>query len=95
VLLKGARTVVARPGGHAVMVDAGGPVLATGGSGDVLTGVIAALAAGTDAFTAAWAGACLHGLAGDTLAEWMGDRGVVAGDLLKALPLVIHQVSTA
>ena len=47
------------------------------------------------AFTAAWAGACLHGLAGDTLAEWMGDRGVVAGDLLKALPLVIHQVSTA
>jgi hydroxyethylthiazole kinase-like uncharacterized protein yjeF len=95
VLLKGARTVVARPDGHTVMVDAGGPVLATGGSGDVLTGVIAALAAGTDAFTAAWAGACLHGLAGDTLAEWMGERGVVAGDLLKALPLVIHQVSTA
>lgn len=93
VLLKGARTVVARPDGHAVMVDAGGPVLATGGSGDVLTGVIAALATGTDAFTAAWAGATLHGLAGDTLAEWMGDRGVVAGDLLKALPLVIHQVS--
>lgn len=93
VLLKGARTVVARPDGSAVMVDAGGPVLATGGSGDVLTGVIAALATGTDAFTAAWAGACLHGLAGDTLAEWMGSRGVVAGDLLKALPLVIHQVS--
>lgn len=93
VLLKGFHTVVARPDGHAVMVDAGGPVLATGGSGDVLTGVIAALATRVDAFTAAWAGACLHGLAGETLAEWMGDRGVVAGDLLKALPLVLHQTS--
>ena len=49
----------------------------------------------SNSFTSAWAGACLHGLAGDTLAEWMGDRGVVAGDLLKALPLVIHQVSTS
>lgn len=93
VLLKGFRTVVARPDGHAVMVDAGGPVLATGGSGDVLTGVIAALAAGMDPFTAAWAGACLHGLAGDTLAERMGDRGVVAGDLLNALPRVILQAA--
>lgn len=94
VLLKGFRTVVARPDGHAVMVDAGGPVLATGGTGDVLTGVVAALAATTDVFTAAWVGACLHGLAGDMLAEWMGDRGVVAGDLLKALPLVLHQVGS-
>ncbi len=95
VLLKGFRTVVARPEGHAVMVDAGGPVLATGGTGDVLTGVVAALAAVNDPFTAAWAGACLHGLAGDTLAEWMGDRGVVAGDLLKALPLVIRETQKA
>ena len=93
VLLKGFRTVVARPDGRAVLVDAGGPVLATGGSGDVLTGVIAALAAVTDPFTAAWAGACLHGLAGETLAEWMGDRGVLAGDLLRALPLVIRQAT--
>ncbi|MEX0789936.1 MAG: NAD(P)H-hydrate dehydratase, partial [Actinomycetota bacterium] len=89
VLLKGFRTVVARPDGYTVMVDAGGPVLATGGSGDVLTGVIAALATGMNPFTAAWAGACLHGLAGDKLAEWMGERGVVAGDLLDALPRVI------
>jgi NAD(P)H-hydrate epimerase len=91
VLLKGFHTVVADPGGRTVMVDAGGPVLATAGSGDVLTGIVAALAAVNDAFTAAWAGALVHGLAGDTLAEWMGDRGVVAGDLLKALPLVIHE----
>ncbi|HEX2179423.1 MAG TPA: NAD(P)H-hydrate dehydratase [Actinomycetota bacterium] len=91
VLLKGFRTVVAEPGGMAVMVDAGGPILATGGSGDVLTGVIAALAAGVDPFKAAWGGALLHGLAGETLAQWMGNRGAVAGDLLKALPLVIHE----
>lgn len=93
VLLKGYHTIVAGPDGRTVMVDAGGPVLATGGSGDVLTGVVAALAANNDAFTAAWAGALLHGLAGDTLAEWMGDRGVVAGDLLKAIPLVIRQAA--
>jgi ADP-dependent NAD(P)H-hydrate dehydratase / NAD(P)H-hydrate epimerase len=84
---------VADPGGRTVMVDAGGPVLATGGSGDVLTGVVAALAAGNDPFIAAWAGALLHGLAGDSLAEWMGDRGVVAGDLLKAIPLVIREAA--
>lgn len=94
VLLKGARTVVARPDGRAVLVDAGGPVLATAGTGDVLTGVIAALCTHNDPFTAAWAGACLHGMAGETLAEWMGDRGVVAGDLLRALPLVIHEVTS-
>jgi hydroxyethylthiazole kinase-like uncharacterized protein yjeF len=91
VLLKGFRTVVAEPGGRAVLVNAGGPILATGGTGDVLTGVVAALAAGTDPFKAAWGGACLHGLAGETLAQWMGSRGAVAGDLLKALPLVIHE----
>ncbi len=94
VLLKGFRTLVARPDGQTVMVDAGGPVLATGGSGDVLTGVIAALAAaGMDPFTAAWAGACLHGLAGEMLAGWMGERGVVAGDLLNALPMVIFKAA--
>lgn len=94
VLLKGNKTVVAHPDGRAVLVDAGGPVLATGGTGDVLTGVIAALVSKLDPFTAAWAGACLHGMAGDMLQEWMGSSGVVAGDLLKALPLAIRQVST-
>lgn len=93
VLLKGYRTVVAAPDGRAVMVDAGGPVLATAGTGDVLTGVVAALACRTEPFTAAWAGALLHGLAGDTLAEWMGPQGPVASDLLKVLPLVIGRAA--
>lgn len=90
VLLKGFRTVVAAPGGEAVLVDAGGPVLATGGTGDVLTGVIAALLAGNvEPFTAAWAGACLHGAAGEELARRMGERGVLAGDVAEILPLTM------
>lgn len=93
VLLKGFRTVVACPDGRAVLVDAGGPVLATAGTGDVLTGVIAALvAAGLDPFDAAWAGACLHGAAGSRLADRMGDRGVLAGDLAGELPLAIKAI---
>jgi NAD(P)H-hydrate epimerase len=87
VLLKGFRTVVAAPGGEAVLVDAGGPVLATGGTGDVLTGVIAALLAGkVEPMAAAWGGACLHGAAAELLVRTMGDRGVLAGDLADALP---------
>ncbi|HEX2054024.1 MAG TPA: NAD(P)H-hydrate dehydratase [Actinomycetota bacterium] len=93
VLLKGFRTVVAAPDGRVVVVNAGGPVLATGGSGDVLTGVIAALVPLLDPFDAAWAGSCLHGLAGEMLARERGDRGVVAGDLLKALPLALRQAT--
>jgi NAD(P)H-hydrate epimerase len=90
VLLKGFRTVVAAPGGEAVLVDAGGPVLATGGTGDVLTGVIAALLAGNvEPFTAAWAGACLHGAAGEELARTIGDRGVLAGDVADRLPVTM------
>lgn len=89
VLLKGFRTVVAAPGGQAVLVDAGGPILATGGTGDVLTGAIAALlAGGVDPFVAAWAGACLHGAAGERLALTMGDRGALASEVADALPLV-------
>jgi NAD(P)H-hydrate epimerase len=94
VLLKGFRTVVAAPGGEAVLVNAGGPVLATGGTGDVLTGVIAALLAGkVEPFTAAWAGACLHGAAGEELERRMGERGVLAGDVADALPLTIARLA--
>jgi ADP-dependent NAD(P)H-hydrate dehydratase / NAD(P)H-hydrate epimerase len=92
VLLKGFCTVVAKPDGEAMLVRSGGPVLATGGTGDVLTGVIAALAAGQDPFAAAWAGAYIHGAAGHLLAARVGDRGVIAGDLLDVLPEVISRV---
>jgi len=82
-LVKGARSVIAEPGGLARVNPTGTPALATAGTGDVLTGVIAALLARRlAAFDAAWAGAYLHGLAGGLA----GDEGVVAGDVIAALP---------
>lgn len=87
VVLKGFRSVVATPGGEAAYVLAGNPGMATGGSGDVLTGVIGALLArGVPARGAAAAGAFLHGLAGDLAAETLGEEGVVASDLVDRLP---------
>lgn len=96
VLLKGYRTVVAAPSGETVIVPAGGPALATGGTGDVLTGIaVALLAAGASPFVAAWTAAWIHGRAGDRLAERLGVRPVVAGDLLTALPEVIRRLEAA
>lgn len=92
VLLKGFRTVVAAPSGDAVLVDAGGPILATAGTGDVLTGVLAAFAARTEPFQAAWSGACLHGLAGEWLAGQIGTESMVAGDLSWALANVMGRL---
>ncbi|HHX87446.1 MAG TPA: NAD(P)H-hydrate dehydratase, partial [Firmicutes bacterium] len=79
VVLKGARTIVATPAGKAYFNPTGGPSLATAGSGDLLTGLIAALIAqGLPVEEAALAGVYLHGLAGDLLPA----RGAMAGDLL-------------
>ncbi len=89
VVLKGARTVVAEPGGRCRLIPTGNPGMATGGSGDVLTGVIAALLAqGMPPFDAASLGAYVHGLAGDLAARDKGDRGLSAGDLVENLPAV-------
>lgn len=95
VLLKGRPTIVAGADGACAVVVAGGPVLATGGTGDVLTGVIGALAAaGLPAFEAAWAGALIHGSAGDLLSE-IADRGLTAGDLLDRLPRALGNLQAA
>lgn len=86
VLLKGTRTVVAEPDGRTAINTTGGPWLATAGTGDVLAGVVGALAArGLPAFPAAAAGAWLHGRAADSA----GHEGLVAGDLIDALPTVL------
>ena len=89
VLLKGPRTVVAE-GERAVVNPFGSPALATAGSGDVLSGAIGAmLAAGLDAFSAAWVGAAIHGRAGQICGTARGDVGVVAWDIAEALPLAV------
>jgi NAD(P)H-hydrate epimerase len=83
VVLKGAGTIVAAPGRTARVVAAGNPGMATGGMGDLLTGVIAALRAqGIDAFDAASCGALLHAHAGDLAAREQGMRGLLPSDLL-------------
>ncbi len=91
VVLKGMRTLTADPNGHLFVNTTGNPGMATGGTGDVLTGVIAAcLAQGLDARPAAACGVFLHGLAGDLAAAAQdGFAGLLATDLLSQLPRAI------
>jgi len=90
VLLKGSRTVVAELAREAALNATGGPWLATAGTGDVLSGVVGALAArGLPAFRAAAAGAWLHGRA----ADFAGHEALVAGDLIDALPTVLSRLA--
>ncbi len=92
VLLKGFRTVVAAPAGEAAVNPSGGPELATAGTGDVLTGALAALlAAGLPAFDAAWCGVYLHGVAGGVAAR-ASESGVLAWDVAEALPEAVSRV---
>ena len=87
VVLKGFRTVVAAPDGRVAVVLAGNPGMATGGAGDVLTGITGALLArGLSAWDAARTAAWLHGAAGDIAAEALGEESVVASDLADNLP---------
>ncbi len=87
VLLKGDRTIVATPDGHAFVNPTGTPVLATGGTGDVLTGLVASLlAAGLPPERAALAAAYTHGLAGRRAAE---AGAVTATDVARVLPTVV------
>jgi ADP-dependent NAD(P)H-hydrate dehydratase / NAD(P)H-hydrate epimerase len=88
VVLKGDDTLIAEPSGRVAVSPGGTPALATAGTGDVLTGVIAALlAVGLDPFTAAAAGVWLHTEAGREAARRQGaDEGVVASDVIAALP---------
>ena len=93
VALKGARTVVADPGGLVALNPTGNPGMATGGTGDVLTGVAGGLLAqGVAPTVALGAAVYLHGLAGDLAAAARGQAGLVAGDLAEALPAAIRRV---
>jgi hydroxyethylthiazole kinase-like uncharacterized protein yjeF len=88
VVLKGDDTLIADPSGRVAVSPGGSPALATAGTGDVLTGVIAALLSqGLDPFAAAAAGVWLHAAAGREAARRQGAaEGVVASDVIAALP---------
>jgi NAD(P)H-hydrate epimerase len=86
VVLKGAHTSVALPDGAVFFNSSGNPGMATGGSGDVLTGIIASfLAQGYSAAHASMAGVYLHGLAGDLAASTRGEESMIAGDIIENL----------
>lgn len=90
---KGHRTLVATPQGTVLENPTGNSGLAKGGSGDVLTGVIAALLAqGATAVRAAACGAYLHGLAGDLCAGWLTEYGMTPQDVAEALPSAFQTV---
>ena len=94
VVLKGHRTLIARPDGEVWVNTTGNPGMATGGTGDVLTGMVAGMIAQnpekiTEAVTAA---VHLHGLAGDIACETMGEQSLVATDLIEALPEAFQRV---
>ena len=102
-VLKGADTVVATPGGDSYTNTTGNPGMATGGSGDVLTGMIAGIWGQKQACEdgglrriAAWeaavCGVFLHGLAGDLAAEALGEYGMIAGDIAEKIPFAIRQI---
>lgn len=87
VVLKGYRTLVAAPDGRVFVNPTGNPGMATGGTGDVLGGMIASqLAQEKDALGAVLSAVYAHGLAGDVAADRLGEKALVAGDLIRYLP---------
>lgn len=92
-LLKGPGTLVARPDGPISINSSGSSVLASAGTGDVLSGLIGALLAqGSDAYDAARMGAWIHGRAGDRWAGANAGRGLLASDLADGLPAVLREI---
>ena len=92
VVLKGERTIVAEPTGRAAVAGTGNPGMATGGTGDVLAGVVGSLLARHGALLSATAAVVVHGRAGDLAARERGEEGLTAGDVVEALPAAIESV---
>jgi NAD(P)H-hydrate epimerase len=92
VLLKGAYTIIAHAAHGTFVNPTGGPALATAGSGDVLAGIIGALACALPGYQAAMCGAFVHGLAGE---DWPTDRGMMAHDIADRVPAVLRALATA
>jgi NAD(P)H-hydrate epimerase len=91
IVLKGANTVIADPAGTVRINTTGNPGMATAGMGDVLTGCIAAfIGRGLEPFDAACAGVYYHGHAADLAAGMDGTIGMIAGDVVRHLPLALR-----
>jgi len=88
VVLKGHRTLVVQPSGDAWVNVTGNPGMSTGGTGDILTGMVAGMIGQhpKDAFMAVCAAVYLHGLAGDVMRDKVGEHSMIATDLLAGLP---------
>ena len=96
VVLKGARTVIARPDGTTAICPTGNPGMATAGTGDVLTGILVGLLAqGLASWEAACAAAYVHGLAGDLAAASKGQAGLIAGDVIERIPEALTACGSA
>ena len=94
LVLKGYGTIVARPDGEFYINETGNAGMASGGTGDVLAGMIAGFVAqGMDLFFAAAAGVYFHGLAGDVAAKEKGALSLIATDLLNKLPEVLRKLA--
>jgi NAD(P)H-hydrate epimerase len=97
VVLKGHRTLVVQPDGEAWVNTTGNPGMSTGGTGDILTGMVAAMIAQNpnDALAGVLAAVHLHGLAGDVMRESVGEHSMVATDLLLGLPQAFSRARAA
>jgi len=94
VVLKGARTVVAAPDGRVATSSSANPAMGTGGTGDVLSGVIGSLLGqGVPTWEAACLGVYLHAVAGEHIRERLGDAGLMASDLLPEIPRVRRELA--
>lgn len=94
LILKGARSIIAAPDGTVAINGSGNPGMATGGMGDVLTGLVASLVAqGYPPFDACQLGAFAHGYAADLLAEQKGVQGMNATDVQEMLPQALYRLS--
>jgi hydroxyethylthiazole kinase-like uncharacterized protein yjeF len=94
VVLKGNRTLVVQPNGDTWVNTTGNPGMSTGGTGDILTGMVAAMIAQNknQVLPAVIAAVHLHGLAGDVVRESVGEHSMVATDLLQGLPQAFRRV---
>ncbi|HZQ70266.1 MAG TPA: NAD(P)H-hydrate dehydratase [Terriglobales bacterium] len=97
VVLKGYRTLVTKPDGEVWVNTTGNPGMATGGTGDILTGMVAGMMAQHRAriFEAVCAAVYLHGLSGDIARESAGEQSMVATDLVRTLPEAMRRVRAA